>query len=92
MERHELFDLLDAWNPRWQTDYTSLLAAVNASDEEIALAYGDWLSTDAGQQYLATFKDVPDVLSAIRAAQEAEENSSLPFKMSNFGKAPGGIG
>jgi len=88
--RHELFELLDAWNPKWQTQYNSLLEAVNASDEEIALAYGEWLRTDAGQQHLATFKDVPDVLSAIKAAQEAEENSSLPYKLSNIGKAPGG--
>lgn len=88
--QHVFFELLNAWDPRWQSTYRSLEAAVDASgDDEIIDAYGSWLRTEAGLDYLSKFGGIPDILGQIEAQRKAEAESSLPFKLSNIGKARG---
>ena len=80
MERHELFDELDAFDPHWQRNYPNLFQAVDAAVAAAGYVrdiYLDFISSEAGLNYLANYEDVPDVKGAIEAAQKAEEES--PF-------------
>ena len=78
MERHELFDELEAFDPNWQANYPNLFQAVDAAVAAagyVRQIYLDFISSEAGLNYLANYKDVPDYKGAIEAAQKAEEDS-----------------
>jgi len=75
--KHELFEELDAWNPKWQTVAPSIRSA--AEQAGVMSLYLDWLSTPEGAQYLQRTAGTPDYLGAVKAAQEAAER--LPFNI-----------
>ena len=77
-ERHELFDELDAFDPYWQRNYPNLFQAVDAAVAAagyVRQIYLDFISSEAGLNYLANYEDVPDVKGAVEAAQKAEQES-----------------
>jgi hypothetical protein len=56
--RHDLFEELDAFNPRWQSEYRTIEAAAKAAG---ALElYQDWLRTEHGQHYLRNIRSAHD--------------------------------
>jgi hypothetical protein len=86
---HELFEELDAFDPKWQERYATVGDA--ARDAGVMELYCDWTTTDEGRRYITGVLPVRDYRGEIRAQQEAEENSSLPFKLSNIGSVPRGV-
>lgn len=63
-ERHELFEELDAWDPRWTEHYASVrMAAIKAGLMHLFVAYR---ATPAGQEYERLLRGVPDAYSAIQ--------------------------
>lgn len=78
---HELFDELDAWNPKWRQITRSLRDA--AQQAGVMDIYLQWLGTPEGAAYLQKFAGTPDYLGAVRKQQEAADR--LPFSLSNLG-------
>jgi hypothetical protein len=75
--KHELFEELEAFDPRWREHYATLeAAALHAGCIDL---YKQWRKTPEGKSVSAFYKDVPDYVSAIKASQEAAER--LPFKI-----------
>jgi hypothetical protein len=85
--KHFLFEELEAFNPHWQRDYSSVRAAAEAAN--VMPEYYDWLTSNDGKRYKATMRDVPDTLAAVKKLQELEANSALPHKRANIGKLTG---
>jgi hypothetical protein len=74
---HELFEELDAFDPKWRDHYATVRgAAIAAACHDL---YLKWRSTPEGQACAAIYRDVPDYLGATRAAQEAADR--LPFNL-----------
>jgi hypothetical protein len=81
--KHELFEELEAWNPKWQQIARNIR---DAAERAGALAlYDSWLQTSEGKAYLQTLAGVPDYTGAIKAAQESADR--LPFNLGNIGAA-----
>lgn len=90
-ERHELFDELDAFNPLWFKVYHTIPEAVADCATQTAYVedmYIDWKQTPEGVAYIENIGNVFDYQGAIEAEQQAEAESSLPFKLSNIGSTP----
>ncbi len=66
---HELFDELDAWNPRWREQCRSIYEAARASGA--GELYRLWAQTEDGRNYERLMFGVPNYQSAIEAQQEA---------------------
>jgi hypothetical protein len=90
-DRHELFDELEAFDPIWFKVFHNIKEAVDAASVEtpyISNIYRNFLLTPSGQKYSTEISNVPDVKRAVEAMQRAEEESSLPFKLKDIGRAP----
>jgi len=89
MNRHELFEELDAFNPHWQQAYRSVIAAAKAAGAQELLS--DWLKTHQGETYLSHIHATRDYLKEIEEykALIAEEESKLPFGYHNLGSVKG---
>jgi hypothetical protein len=73
-ERHELFDELEAFDPKFQENYRTLWLAVHAASKDTP--YVRDLYDDYARQFSrAAIENVPDILSAIESARKAEEDS-----------------
>ncbi len=80
--KHELFEELEAFDPKWQTHYPTILAAASAANVEGL--YRIWLAnTVEGKDYFQRMKDVADTAGAIKRAQDSAER--LPFGLGNLG-------
>ena len=90
MEKHELFEQLDAFDPQWQEHYHTLYLAAKAAGEEDL--FRDFLTTPEGARYRLAYEGVPDTLKAVEKMQEQEANSALPYKLNRIGNVPGGRG
>lgn len=55
---HELFEELDAFNPKWQTIYSSLPIAAKAAG--VSKMFQEWLLSPQGTHYQEIVRDVPD--------------------------------
>lgn len=75
--KHELFEELEAFDPKYREHYATVrAAAIAAGAHDLYLA---WRKTPEGAACAAIYKDVPDYVGAIKAAQEAAER--LPFNL-----------
>lgn len=85
MPRHELFDELDAFDPRWQSKYRSVISAAKAAG--VGELLRDWLSSHQGETYLSHIHATRDYLKEIEDYKKLreEEESKLPFGYSNLG-------
>ena len=81
---HELFEQLDACDPKWRQRYPTLLAAAREAD--VVGLYHQYLATPGGRLYLQTTAGVPDYAGAIRAAQESADH--LPYRLDNLEQLP----
>ncbi len=78
--KHELFEELEAFDPKYRDHYATVrAAAIAAGVHDMYLA---WRKTAEGKACAAIYRDVPDYVSAIKAAQEAADR--LPH---NIGKS-----
>lgn len=68
---HDLFDELDAFNPKWRDVYPTVRSAAEAA--EVMGLYVDWTHTPEGMAYKSAFADVPDYAAAAKAAAESVE-------------------
>jgi hypothetical protein len=75
--KHELFEELDAFDPKWQEHYLSLRSAALAAN--CLELYDSWRKTPDGARVDRAVGGTPDYLSAIKTAQEAAER--LPFNI-----------
>lgn len=73
--RHELFEELDAFNPKWQVKYKSLGEAALAANA-IGL-YNDFVRTAEGQAYLARMHGVRDAQAEADKVRNAQDSASL---------------
>lgn len=81
MEKHRLFEELEAFDPRYAHKYTTLRAAAEAAG--VVDVFNDYLRTSQGQTYAREIATAPDVLAATRAAQESADR--LPYRLENIG-------
>ena len=82
MAKHELFEELSAFDPRWQENYATLLDAVVAASIDGAV-YLSWLLTEEGQLYCETLRDVPDYQAQNEAAKRQRD---AEVSMANRGR------
>lgn len=75
--KHELFEELDAFDPKWRDRYPTIGEAAGAAG--VPGLYHEWRSTPEGRAYAARMAGVPNYAQAIKAAQEAAER--LPHKL-----------
>jgi hypothetical protein len=68
---HDLFEELDAWNPRWRDYYRTIWQAAQACGVHTEIAYAAWIKTDDGRNYERLMYGVPNYQAAIETAQEA---------------------
>jgi hypothetical protein len=66
---HNLFEELEAWNPRWREQYRTLWDAAQAAGEQ-ALYYA-WIKTEDGRNYERLMYGVPNYSAAIEQTQTA---------------------
>lgn len=81
-ERHELWDELEAFDPRWQIHYaTTELAAAAAG------ACAMWRDYCEHHRLTMTCApgQVPDTAGAVRREQTAAASSSLPYRLDTIG-------
>lgn len=81
MTVHELFEELQACNPRYAQQYPTLRAAAEACN--CVALFEDYLRSVDGQRYRESVATVPDVRGAIAAAQQAAD--SLPYTLDTIG-------
>jgi hypothetical protein len=75
--KHELFEELEAFDPRYREHYATVRgAAIAAGVHDLYLA---WRKTPEGAACASITQDVPDYAGAIKTAQEAAER--LPFNL-----------
>ena len=84
-ERHELWDELEAFDPKWQLHYdTTHDAAIAANVVELWQEYCQ--SNPHRRQSMACLpRQVPDTVGAIRKQQEAAQSTSLPYRLDTIG-------
>lgn len=73
MEQHELFELLNAINPRWRIEFKTLRGAALACG--VLAEYNDYLQTPQGIMYLQNIANAHDHVAdneRRRAQAEAE--------------------
>jgi hypothetical protein len=78
--KHDLFWELEAFDPRWQTRYSTIKQAAEAAG--VMLEYHSWLSTAEGKTYRRAMRGVPDTLALIAEAQAAADRA--PIKMNSL--------
>jgi hypothetical protein len=81
VEKHQLFEELEACHPRYQQQFPTLRAA--AAHCGVTELFNDYLRTQQGARYRDQVTTVPDVLGATRAMQESADR--LPYKLDNIG-------
>lgn len=87
---HELFEELDAFDPRWRINFSSVISAAKAAGAESLL--DQYLQTPEGEGYLANVAAVRDYLAEIEEHKRlvALEEGSLKFGYHNLGSVKGG--
>lgn len=68
--RHEIFELLESINPRWQVAFNSLRDAALAYD--LMPEYYDYMMSDAGK-LRSVVLDVPDTVAQNKAERKMRE-------------------
>jgi hypothetical protein len=69
--RHEIFELLEAINPRWQVSFNSLRDAALSYD--LMPEYYDYMMTDAGKLRSSQLDSIPDTLAQNKAERKMRE-------------------
>jgi hypothetical protein len=69
--RHELFELLEAINPKWQVSFNSLRNAALAYD--LMPEYYDYMMTSAGKLRASLIDAVPDTVAQNKAERKMRE-------------------
>ena len=87
--KHELFEELEAFDPKWQEHYRSLFEAATAAKVRDLLV--QYLETPAGGAYLSHTAGVRDYKAEIEEHQRLVEleQGSLRFNYSNLGTVKG---
>lgn len=67
MDKHELFEQLDAFDPKWQEHYSTLRYAACAARVEDM--FFDWLQTSDGRKYRLQQQGVTDWTEVNRRAK-----------------------
>lgn len=79
--KHELFEELEAFNPRWQQRYATIRDASIAAG--VLPLYVTWLeTTHQGALYSFRMRDVPDY------SVKRSSKTSLPYSLDNIGEVP----
>ena len=81
MVKHQLFEELEAFDPRYAQRYRTLRDAAIAAD--CLPLFLDYLRSAQGQAYATEVAAVPDALGAIEAAQESADR--LPYTLTTIG-------
>jgi hypothetical protein len=69
--RHEIFELLESINPRWQVAFDSLRSA--ATHYDLLPEYYDYMMSDAGKVRRRSIDSVPDTLAQNKAERKMRE-------------------
>jgi hypothetical protein len=69
--RHEIFELLESINPRWQVSFHSLRDAAQAYD--LMPEYYDYMLTDAGKLRSSQLDSILDTVAQNRAERKMRE-------------------
>jgi hypothetical protein len=69
--RHELFELLEAINPKWQVAFNSLRHA--AMNYDLMPEYYDYMMTDAGKLRSIELDSIPDTVAQNKAERKMRE-------------------
>jgi hypothetical protein len=69
--RHEIFELLEAINPRWQVSFNSLRDA--ALSHDLMPEYYDYMMSDAGKLRSLELDSVPDTVAQNKAERKMRE-------------------
>lgn len=80
---HELFEELQAFNPRWQQDYCTLQAAASAAG--LQDMYSDWCRGRGA--HTAGCQPCRDMVAAVSALKAQAQTASLPFRLDTIGQA-----
>jgi len=87
--RHELWDELEAFDPKWQLHYdTTHEAAIAAGVESIWMEYCSQLPQRHGMACRPG--QVTDVIRVVRKQKEAASSSSLPYRLDTIGTVRAG--
>jgi hypothetical protein len=79
--KHELFEELEAFNPRWQQRFPTIRDASKAAG--VLPLFEEWLeSTPDGLRYAVQMKCVPDY------SVKRSDAGSLPYSLDNIGEVP----
>lgn len=70
-QQHDLFFDLDAFDPKWQLHYPTILEAARAA--KVLIMYTNWIQTDEGRRYKALLQDVPDTVAQNEAERSMRE-------------------
>lgn len=88
-DRNELWEELEAFDPRWQLNYdTTEDAAIAAGVQDLWQEYcrqSNYQNSMACQP-----RQVPDTVGAIRKQQEAAASTSLPYRLDTIGSVRAG--
>lgn len=82
IERHELWDELEAFDPKWQQHYATTETAAAAAG--VCAQWHDYCRTRR-QTMACNPRQVADVAGTIRREQEAAASSSLPYRLDTIG-------
>lgn len=82
--RHELWEELEAFDPKWQLHFeTTEDAAIAAGVQEIWREY--CRDFPRRQSMACSPRQVPDTAAAVRRQQEAAASTSLPYRLDTIG-------
>lgn len=85
MDKHELFEELEAFNPKWQSHYASTVDAAYAAG--VLDLYYAWKNSPDGKR-VTDFTKAPDVLRTVRREAELAATPSLKYKLANLHTIP----
>ena len=88
-QKHELFEELEAFDPKWQEKHKSLFEAAQAAGANDLLR--EYLETPQGESYLAHIAAVRDYLTEIQEYQKELEasESKLRYGYHNLSEVSG---
>lgn len=84
--KHELFEELEAFNPKWQSHYASTVDAAYAAG--VLDLYYEWKNSPDGKR-ITDFTKAPDVLGALRREAALAQSDSLPYRLETIGTTKG---
>jgi len=83
-KRHELWDELDAFDPKWQKHYATTAQAANAAGGYVFDMWVEYCRHHR-QELACNPRQVPDAAGVVRREQEASASSSLPYRLDTIG-------